>query len=699
MEILKTYNKVLPYIDIVAQEADKNNTNFGFLPKSVYNQLGMKDCLWVLVDDKKQYLGHILFSHAISKSKITVQQTYILPQYRGLGYARQLIEELKAYGEKQQVTDLVAKVADDLKSANKFYNSVGFDAIMQKDGGLTTKRKINVRIAYLNTPTLFSLKRHNRNDFAYEQPINAYHKYVMDINVLLDLIKHRDDYKEVAEIITCSFNGDFKLAITPEAKIEIDRNAQTVDPMAELIKHIPMLDSCSEIEKKEEYLVLKQKIFETINLNSKASIHKISDLKHLMYCLVNKCSGFITRDEALLKKSPEIFNLYGIEIISPKEFVINEDCDMGVNAVIDYDNSKYIFQNITDNFIALDRCLRHFSISREDIPLPTFNGVLVESEKNFYPVCVVWSKPIKSNKSITAYIFADNSCNEELLDHIIEVIFRVAKYNKTQSIAIMTKGFISHIDEVLRIRGFTQKIEQNNQIKYSHLMVENIITSDNWKKFCKKVKDKMSVLLPEKLSEYSKLLNTGILLGDNLEYYNFFDFETKFSPSIILPKGRNIHIIPIRPTYAKELVGDTFDAQKSLDLLYKKPALLKTEKAYFKRPRSNKIKKGDLLMFYVSQTVKSIIGIGRVTYSDIIETSEAKSILRTQGVLDDKKLEELSKNGMINVITFDNFQQFQQNVSIDFLKTMNIGKNNFITSFSVSYEKFLKICQQGGIYE
>ncbi len=699
MEILKTHNRVLPYIDSVAQEADKNNINFGFLPKCVYIQLSMKDCLWVLVDDTKQYIGHILFSHAISKSKITVEQTYILPEYRKKGYAKQLIEELKLYGEEQQVTELIAKVADDLREANRFYNSVGFEAIMQKDGGQTTKRKINVRIAYLNTPTLFSLKRHNKNDFSYEQPINAHHKYVLDINILLDLIEKRENHKEVAEIITCSLNGDFKLAITPEAKQEIDRNTKTPDPLAELIKNIPMLPSYGEIEKTKEYNELKQKIFGTIDHSSKSSTHKISDLKHLSYCLLNKCSGFVTRDAALLKKSQEIFNLYGVEIISPKEFIINEDCNIGINAVINYDNSKYAFNNISDDSVALNNFLQHFSMSREDIPLPTFNGILVEGENNFYPVCAVWSKPIKNNKNMIVYIFADTSCNEELLDHIIEVVFRVAKSNKAQSIAIMTQGVIGHIDEVLRIRGFSQKIEQNNQIKYSHLMVENIITFDNWKNFCKTVKDKMSVHLPEKLSEYSKLLNTGILLEDTSEYYNFFDFETKFSPSIILPKGRNIHIIPIRPAYAKELVGDNFDSQKSLDLMYKKPALLKTEKAYFRKPKDNKIKKGDLLMFYASETIKGIIGIGRVTYSDIIEISEAKSILRTQGVLDDKKLEELSKDGVINVITFDNFQQFKQNVPIEFLRTLDIGKNNFITSFSVSSEKFLRICRQGGIYE
>ena len=67
--------------------------------------------------------------------------------------------------------------------------------------------------------------------------------------------------------------------------------------------------------------------------------------------------------------------------------------------------------------------------------------------------------------------------------------------------------------------------------------------------------------------------------------------------------------------------------------------------------------------------------------------------------MEDKKLEELSKGGKINVITFDNFQQFKQNVPIEFLRTLDIGKNNFITSFPISSEKFLKICKQGGICE
>ena len=54
----------------------------------------------------------------------------------------------------------------------------------------------------------------------------------------------------------------FKLFITPEAKQEIDRNSRTPDPLAELVKNIPMLPSYVEIEKTEEYNTLKQKYLE-----------------------------------------------------------------------------------------------------------------------------------------------------------------------------------------------------------------------------------------------------------------------------------------------------------------------------------------------------------------------------------------------------------------------------------------------------
>lgn len=41
-------------------------------------------------------------------------------------------------------------------------------------------------------------------NFTYEQPINTFHKYVMDLNILLDLIKKRQNYKDVAGIIKCT---------------------------------------------------------------------------------------------------------------------------------------------------------------------------------------------------------------------------------------------------------------------------------------------------------------------------------------------------------------------------------------------------------------------------------------------------------------------------------------------------------------
>ena len=103
-------------------------------------------------------------------------------------------------------------------------------------------------------------------------------------------------------------------------------------------------------------------------------------------------------------------------------------------------------------------------------------------------------------------------------------------------------------------------------------------------------------------------------------------------------------------------------------------------------------------MFYVSRPVKCMIGIARVTYSDTIPVDKAMDLLVRQGVLEKDKMLEISKNEQIEVFTFDNFHQFPQNIDIQFLKSLGIGKNNFITKFTISYEDFIEICIQGGIY-
>lgn len=698
MKILKKHSDVKPYIERVAAEADSHRDCFGFLPASVYKQFSKKDSLWVLVDKNDNYIGHIMFSIAWNKSKITVNQTYILSEYRKSNFASMLIEELKKWAEKHYITELHAKVASDLTIANSFYNKMGFIAIMQKKGGETTKRLINVRIARLNTPTLLNLSTHKTSDFSYNQPINIYRKYVIDINILLDLITNRIHSSQAQELIKGGLNGLYKLAITPEAYVEIQRNAKSPDPLATLVCNIPSLPLFAEIEKTPEYDNLSDLIFNNIDYTVKSAEHKVSDLKHLTYCIINNCTGFITGDQHLLKKANILYEKYNIELISPEEFILNEESNPNNDTIISLNNSNYKFCSVSDDSVVLTNCLTDLGVSRETIQLPAFDGIIVEQEQKKYLACALWSKTIINNRDIVVYIFSKNLCSNELFDHIVETIFRLIKSKKITSIAVFTQGVISHIDEIFKIRGFSSVIENNGMIKYSHLIIDKIITENNWNKSKQLIDNKLKLGLPDKLTNYKELTTNGILLK-NKEYYNFFEFETKFSPSLFIPKNRDIYIVPIRSEYAKELVGDGFDAQLSFCLSSKKPALLKTEKAYFNKPGKGKIPKGSLIMFYVSKPIKCVIGIARVTYSDTIHIDKAIDILELQGVLEKDKMIEKSKDGKIDVFTFDNFHQYKTNVDINFLTALGVGKNSFVTKFTIDRETFLKICIQGGIYE
>ena len=91
--------------------------------------------------------------------------------------------------------------------------------------------------------------------------------------------------------------------------------------------------------------------------------------------------------------------------------------------------------------------------------------------------------------------------------------------------------------------------------------------------------------------------------------------------------------------------------------------------------------------------------MARVTYSDILNINDARDILKFQGVLDYNQLESISKDECVDTLTFDNLHMFTKNVDIKELKQMNIGKNSFVTAFSVNDDQFIDICKKGEIYE
>lgn len=699
--ILKRSEETKNYVDVVAQEADKHRDALGFFAKSVYQQFSDKNNLWVLVLDNK-YVGHIMFSVAWTKLKITINQTFVKAEYRKQGLAKLLVLELKKWGEKHNFLHIRANVADDLSVANSFYDALGFKAFRQKKGGETKNRQINIRILDLDTPTLlkFNDNRYNLN-FTTSYPINSSYKYCLDLNILNDFIKHRAHKHYVDQILKNGLCGNLEVYVSVETKNEIARNLKGEnDPLCDMVKLLPVLASPSQEDKNKLFPLIEKLIFEKIDLDSKHKNNMISDVNHVISCISNRCTGFITRDNKILKASKQLFEKFGLEVLSPEEFVYNEDIiesDDGI--ILEMNSEKIEIEKISDkNTELLNFYLQKNNIGRSDVGLIKYKGLNITSNKKNIAM-IIWSMVHKKGEHIVAYVFYElEKTNSVIFDHMLESLFRSLKKDKAKYLTLFVTKDDTKIGKMLSDRGFFLSRDKKF-FKYSRFICDGIIGLQNWNQFCEEFEKYTKLSIKSKLSSYKKLKTNGIMIGDNSSYYDFFDFETKISPSMIVSEGRDIKIIPIKPQYAEELIGNDRKRQLSLFNFFKKTAFIKIEKAYFKSPKAgSKINKGDLLMFYESSPTCAMIGVARCTYSEVLSIHEAQKLKR-QGVLEEKELKAIAINDKVLALTFDNFYRFDQMIPFKDLQAKGLGKSRFVSVTKTTSQVFLDLCRLGGIYE
>ena len=248
-KIFKNFDEVEPFIDRVAEEADKHRESFGFLPKTAYEENARNGRLWVAVDNNNTYCGHLLRGgrHPVMK----VGQLLVHPNHRGKGLAKMLVNEMEEHGNNQHYRSITARVAADLP-ANKFWQQQRFSVIQQQPGSQQRDRIINIYNKDLNLPGLFDFDdEQSHHDLTlHPAPLLRPDTYALDINVLIDLYRHRKYYEPVKAVLTASLSGNFKICVTAEVEAELRRSGDRFDgrddPILELAKALPQLPEIPE---------------------------------------------------------------------------------------------------------------------------------------------------------------------------------------------------------------------------------------------------------------------------------------------------------------------------------------------------------------------------------------------------------------------------------------------------------------------
>ncbi len=709
MEILSSYELTKDYINKVQMHADNNKDAFGFLPFSSYEDMALKNQLWLILCEKKEnVVGYLMFGGTYPKLKVF--QLFADSGYRGQGIAKRLIEELINYGEKYNYSSLSARVAADL-SSNGFWEKMGFLLSRQEVGGTTTDRLINIRTYQFPTKDLLSdLGGEREKDIKFvEKPVLANPTYALDLNPLFDITKKRSGELESKVLLNLGFGSLFDICITPEFKSELIRTSNDVldDPILEIARSLPCLPESDRNKLRRISAELRKIIFPDRSLSGKKSINDSSDLNHIAHCVVNNVSGYITRERSILKCSQTIYNNYGLKILSPQELLEPEDnavprkfhTSIGSDSIaikrysIENEESTKCFlleEGVDESSI---RALLSRSATSKSIK------TLVASISNDIIGFSSWNVPDQLNNTVELYIYYNRNIEGALhtIDHMLESAIRDVK---PQSMARINLHFSPDEEIIMDTaikRGFIERGEQN---QLSKIVYNGYIDPGNWEKFKKEFENLSGWELPYKLPKLSELRNTGVPVKDRRRIYpkclKLFEFETLISPGFLLPKGRECLILPIKEEYAVGLVGDL---RGQYELMPSSQLTLYLEKAYFRsKSRYKYFSRGAIVLFYVSgsNSIQEIVGIARITYSDLIKLDNVKLKLKRQGTLSDLELLGIAdEEGLLHVFTFDNFNEVPNRLSFRKAKEIDvISKANLTTVEKVSYKNFNKFIRE-----
>jgi len=708
--ILKTSDDVLPFLPDIKAATDANRDSLGFNPVGAYKDAIKRGRLWVAVDPDGKYLGHIMHGGR-PPQEVRIFQIYVSDVGRGSGVAAAMIDAVALHAEQLSCLNLRADVAGDLTSAVKLWQSQGFCALAPRRKKNLTGREVRIFFKRLSTPSLLP------NDplpFSITTATKAISpdSYVIDLNIFFTLIKERDGQDLIAEIMQAAMAGEFSLYVTPEFQAELRRTKKDNDPIYDLAeKTLPVLDQIDDRELAALQKEIRAIVFPQRSQTRKAAAQDESDLRHLAYCIQNSKAGFLTDEKALLRAKDELSLQYGLTIYSPEDFKIatfNSVDHAGLRAPLSKDG-----QSIQISSLKTATQIRPFLNSLGSNLEPVAKLILKTASRGVRErtvieigedVCAVYLAATSGTKhdEFEGYFVSRGEVfdNRSLVfEHVLECFLRQSQTLKAGAVTFYVRSEDFDLENICLQRGFERaQSSLAGMIALVKIPCPLIVTKSNWGVFRDSFKKNTGIELPSfiptaKVGEGGKVSIAAVKSGRVYDA-ELSKLETLLSPSLFLLPDRSGVIIPIHPAFASNLLSR---AEDLLPFAMEEEALLRLEKAYFRKPTQTKMfTPGAPIAFYESGSGRGVIGCARITSTSVTSCDNAIKLHRKHGVL---RADELSsyadKHGDVQVITFDNFKPFVRPVTMKRLQELGAAKANLVGPEVLPYSQLFRIVHEG----
>lgn len=704
-KIITSRADVSAFVQDVQSAADTDREALGFLPRAAYEGAVQKGEITLAVCDEfetAKYAGHIWVSGTYPHARVV--QLFVAPEYRGQRLATRLLRSAIQTAEAFGYLSIKANVAADL-AANRIYDHLGFEIVRTRAGGRVRNRQINIRIRELATPTLFNYRPASSITFADSNKTpDAQPLYLIDLNVFFDATRKRRATPAAERILAAALRNGVRLAVTTEFIKELQRSAISKDdPVLSFAKQLPTVTGPSRAEIETLALRIAQIVFPERAISGQLSTNDRSDLRHLAEAILVGAAGFVTGERAIIRADARLREQHHLSVWSTEEFAdlvtpAFEEVDARGDAehdlffreaTLDHETTTFLTDyGVTTELVA--------DFSRRDAADSRFRYVAAREADTLVAFsCYRAATGPSDEASLLLVVNPRHPSTPTAADFLVEHAVRASTVSRPSRVALAHVSSQSMARRSAIANGFVA-IGSGSEAPLRKISIGRVVTPSSWATLRCRLEDSTGLSLPVDCPTFENDEQDIRIALDGVEAtISLSDLESMLAPGLLLLPGRPAAIVPIRRTWAEDLIGGT-----QLGLFPKPEAAFRSRRVYFAGVANRyNIVRGRPIILYESSKQRgsgAAIAVARVSKAEVLPKANAPDSLLRAAVVRGSQLDQLVKGTSVLAVWFDNIMRFERPVSFQNMEGLGMDdKTKLVKSHLLNFETAVQIVDAG----
>ncbi len=287
----------------------RHSDTLGFFPEGAFHDYANKRCILAALGSDGLLLGYTLF-RTTHRRKATIAHLCVDINARGQGVARDLFRAARS--SVHGCDNIIVRCRRDFL-ANSLWPRLGFVSVSEEIGRGNDGQIVTIWRHEINRlPLLAALDRHQDDRI----------QVVIDANVFFDLDEDpRSATRDESKSLLAVWLGEFiELCVTDEIYNEIDRNNDSVHRARQRSRVEQFRVLPSDKPREEQVLAVLENRFPSWTTDSGRS-----DMRQLARTISGGATFFVTRDGLIREQAEELYERFGLVIVSPFELILRFD--------------------------------------------------------------------------------------------------------------------------------------------------------------------------------------------------------------------------------------------------------------------------------------------------------------------------------------------------------------------------------------